>query len=663
MIKKEYKGAEGNITLFLVIVIPLFLISIFLVYDLIDVKQSESKALKVAIACSEARLSKYNTFLFERYGILAYKEDDPLEGMISAYYIGNHLKAAEDSDMEIKVTSMSLNDPINYLNAIRSAAPYVITEALIDEVMQFLEQNETILKAQKLINDKMDRYQDLSKKFERSEVHEALGNLVKTKDSVDLHQALQTYRNYIDYGASEFYKSCTENQIIDREIELEPDAVRHYYEKVWDTSQVNTLKNAYDAQTNQLYTGYIKFSKHEASLKVNALNIENIDLQMDSYKDAISRLYSIRPAPVEAIQNLQSQIIQLEFSKKAFQNEIEKVKNEIKTTSDLMLKELGKQDDGLLDKLRGIQSKLGSLTTTGISVEDKSLELETDYEYDSNDACTQNQAFKEAIRTVTLPEKIMINEYLMSISKTLVENEVRSFDPLNVKETRHYKIEGEIEYLIGHSQSDIDNFNEVKTEILAMRTGLNLLGIVMDSKKRNGILEIVTPIPFPWNAVTYAAILATWSGVEGYYDLTLLERGKGTHFIKAEDEWLMSLETLIDSRDLLEDMDSAKNQNLKQAPLTSNSNSDLVNHLDQKLYYRDYLRIMINVQGLDRTLLRHMALVEAQIQKDSKDEAKLEDFKVGHEVAIKGHFPYIFRSALSSFSLNFSNAYDMHFKR
>ena len=661
MTKEKRKNQEGNITLFLVIVIPVLLISIFLVYDRISVKANESKALKVAVACSEVRLSRYNEFLFKRYGILAYLEDDSLNEMIGEYYKNNHLQAKDASNMAIEVSGMGLDDPLNYLSAIRAAAPYVISDTIIDEVMHFLEQNENVLKAQSFVNDKIERYNTLSKKFERSEVHKALDEVIQFKDSLELDRALTAYRNYIDYGTESFYLACENNRRIDQEVKMESTDVQKYYDSVWDKSQVSHLTNEYREQTNQLYMCYIKLLREKYDLELAEMRIKNMDYQINSYQESLWRLYRLDPIPIAAIQTFQNQIQMKQLEKEALVTDMENIKSNIKGTTKDMLKSLSKQDSGLFDKFNKLKDKLTQFTFSNYEIEDKALSLKQDYEYAENNAYTQNREFQEAIKTVSLPEKIMINEYLISISKTIVDHDVRHFDPLNIKETEHAQIQGEVEFLIGHSQSDIENFNEVKREVILTRTGLNLVGIVLNGKKRTELLELVSPIPFPWNAATYAVVLSVWSGVEGYYDWTMLRAGEGVHFIKADDEWLFDLKTLMDSENILEDIPQSKAKDKDKGE--SNASNDPVNHLDGALYYRDYLRILINAQGLDRTILRHMELVEAQIQSDSKDKNKLENFKIGHQVNITGHFPYIFYSDSSAFSLNFSNAYDMHFKR
>ncbi|MBF4695383.1 DUF5702 domain-containing protein [Fusibacter ferrireducens] len=661
MKKNLLKRQSGSVTLFLVIIIPLLLISMLLVYDLIDVKADESKALKVAVACSEVRLSRYNEFLFKRYGLLAYLEDGSLNEMINTYYENNNLQAKREPDMKVEVSSMALNDPIHYLSAVRSAAPYVISDSVIDEVMHFLEQNENVLKAQSFINDKIERYNELSKKFERSEVHKSLEELIDFKDSLELDQALTVYRNYVDYGTEAFYSACFDNQRIDQKVKMESADIQMYYENVWHQDQVDQLIQKYNDQTNQLYICYVKLLRQKSNLEIAEMRIKNMDYQINSYQESLSRLYEMNPLPMAAIQTFQNQINVKELEKENFKIELEKAKSNIKETSQTMLKSLSKQDSGLFDKFNQLKDKMNQLAFSSYSIEEKALTLNPEYEYSANSAYTQNSKLKEAVKTIGLPEKIMINEYLISISKTIVEHDVRHFDPLNIKDSEHAKIQGEVEYLIGHSSSDVENFNEVKREIILTRTGLNLIGIVLNGEKRTQLTELVAPIPFPWNAATYAVVLSVWSGIEGYYDWTVLRDGEGVHLIKKDEEWLFDLNTLIASENILEDIQNGKaNPNTEEEDKAS---EDLVNHLDRALYYRDYLRIFMSMQGLDRTILRHMELVEAQIQLDSKDKNKLENFKIGHEINIEGHFPYIFRSDLSTFSLNFSNAYDLHFKR
>lgn len=669
---QSLESSRGNITIFLVIVIPFMIFGIFVIYDLIEVKQMESQALKVTVACSEARLSRYNAFLFERYGLLAYLEDGSLENMIKKYYEKNKL----GSNLEIEISHQSLDDPIEYLSAVKSAAPYVISEVVIDETMKLLEQNQSVLKAQKLVNDKIDRYQELAKSFERSKTHEALEKAIDFRDSHELREKLIIFRSYIDEGNLDFKLACVKNEIIDKEIEMsidqriDPDAIGHIetdidtvksiYKEVWSETQVKALKSAYDVQTNQLYYGYIKLMEDQSQLSAIEQALDQIEVQIQGLNQMITELSRVEPMPIEAIENLMVQINdyrQIQFSLHERETDI---RASTKQSTEALLKHLTQDQNSLMNALNTLKAKLDKMVGSKIGLESKILPIGPAYLYSEHNKASDNRAFNEAINQISLPEKIMINEYLITICKSLVDHDVRYFDPLKVRETPHANINGEVEYLLGHSNSDVENFNEVRSELLIMRTGLNLIGIILDPEKRSEITSLSAPLPFPWNAVAYSSILVIWSGAEGFYDVSVIESGKGQHFIKKDGEWCFSLESLLQSEGTLSEAIASAEEQHKNI---SEPNKQTVNLLDTKLYYRDYLRILINAQGLDRTILRHMELVASQIQTDSQGEHSLANFQIGHKIGLKSHFSYFFKSDTSAYWLNFSNAYDLHFER
>ncbi len=654
---KQNESTRGSITIFLVIVIPLILISSIFIYDRIQVKQKQSAALKLSIACSEARLSRYNSFLFERYGLLAYVKDDTLEETLQEVFKENRM----EDGFEIEITEQLLSDPSNYLKAVREAAPSVIGEILVDEIMSQLEQNESVMKAQKLINDKIQRYNKFAEKIERTDAYETLKIIVETKNSEEFQNKINLFRTQIDRGTSRYYLEY--NILNESEYEAlqkigDDPLVRDLYTGTWSQEQLQGINEQFLDETNELYKIYISLNEVKNKISAKQRQKEINDRSLQQLYRVIQSLYQMDPLPIESITYCQDEIQRLIEDGNVIDDELDVYYEDMETMVYDLIKD-NKESQSIIDGLKELGEALKQMAVSKLVFENLTLPIKAENEYSESEE--NNRAFSQEANSLPLRDKVMICEYLMTVSKSLVNQKVRNFDPLNVKDGIKYKIHGEVEYLLGHWESDLQNYQEVWIEIYAMRTGFDLIGILMDGEKRTELLELTAAIPYPWNIVAYGVSLTAWSAGEGLYDMKLIEAGKGVHLIKAKDEWLLSASTLF-SGNVLEQVKEAIPRELPSTGNGKKNKDEKISHLDTTLYYQDYLRLLLVAQGLDRTILRHMELVATQIDKDSKEVMSLEDMSIGHNITIKRTFNYLFLNELSPFEVEFTNGYDQLFQ-
>lgn len=108
----------------------------------------------------------------------------------------------------------------------------------------------------------------------------------------------------------------------------------------------------------------------------------------------------------------------------------------------------------------------------------------------------------------------------------------------------------EMEYLISGKDSDRENLSQTVSELLAVRTGLNLIHILSDPQKKEearGLASVIAgsvglaPLAF----VLAVFIMGVWALGEGIMDLRILLQGGKIPVLKSAKDWKLDLEGLL----------------------------------------------------------------------------------------------------------------------
>lgn len=114
------------------------------------------------------------------------------------------------------------------------------------------------------------------------------------------------------------------------------------------------------------------------------------------------------------------------------------------------------------------------------------------------------------------------------------------------------EVKYELEYLIAGKNTDEENLKQAVSEVLMIREGMNLIHILSDSPKRQeamnlaGVITGVTGFA-PLTAVVAFFIMSIWALGEAVLDVRMLLEGKKAAFVKSEETWNLSLESLLES--------------------------------------------------------------------------------------------------------------------
>lgn len=231
-------------------------------------------------------------------------------------------------------------------------------------------------------------------------------------------------------------------------------------------------------------------------------------------------------------------------------------------------------------------------------------------------------AFDEEYQDIRLSpyENILINEYILSTFQKNVNVDVRDFkSPL--RDNRASSIsKGEVEYILtGIKSKSISKIN-VMGRIFLIRQGMNISHIINSPEKINIVKEIgeLCAAVFP-PAAPVAIVMAIngWAALESVLDIQLLYEEEGIAILKSDKEWLS-------------DIDIAKGKISKKHPDFSNSDKKDF----EKLYYNDYLRILLFFSGEEGRFKRILYLVEENYKNDSGKDIDLSEYAVSHNIKI-----------------------------
>lgn len=165
----------------------------------------------------------------------------------------------------------------------------------------------------------------------------------------------------------------------------------------------------------------------------------------------------------------------------------------------------------------------------------------------------------------------------------------------------------QLEYIIGHSDSDKTNLLQTLTDLVTFRSGINFIYILTDyekvsaAKNAASLMAAAIPIPGIEFIITYG-ILSIWSTAEAIVDCRDLCYGLKVPLLKTSASWNLSL---------------ANAMNLSK-------NSPSKNDGREGLTYKEYLLIMLMLYNNTSLFINTMDLIQLYITKNYLPEFRLE---------------------------------------
>ncbi len=148
-------------------------------------------------------------------------------------------------------------------------------------------------------------------------------------------------------------------------------------------------------------------------------------------------------------------------------------------------------------------------------------------------------------------DKILISEYIICMFKAYSDNFLQRESMSGYKIKEHI-FPTEIEYIISGIENPESIMAYVITTIYAMRMGVNIISLLLDSKKREEIIGFANAIAGWWSFGSGAIVMSVvitflWASVESGIDIAVLIHGGKIPIIKTSRSWYSSLDGLTAS--------------------------------------------------------------------------------------------------------------------
>ncbi|MBO4835354.1 MAG: hypothetical protein J5483_04505 [Lachnospiraceae bacterium] len=262
---------------------------------------------------------------------------------------------------------------------------------------------------------------------------------------------------------------------------------------------------------------------------------------------------------------------------------------------DLEVLQVAAEDDGFIDEIYDLLSS-GFLTFLAGEVSEKK---------------TDTTAFPSVtVGKVSAEDTDQEKESLLSLAanKALFSEYVIEHlgNYLHAKEGS--VLDYEAEYVLGGKKSDQENLSSVIGKLVLIRSGMNLISLLKDAKKKAETYELATAIiGFTGQPIlikiVQLLIIGAWSVAESFADVKVLLQGNKVATIKKEADWNLSLEGI---RNFTTDSIAGKD-------------------CEKGLGYEDYLRILLLMQNRTKQYFRTMDVLQANMCANENERFRFKD--------------------------------------
>lgn len=181
------------------------------------------------------------------------------------------------------------------------------------------------------------------------------------------------------------------------------------------------------------------------------------------------------------------------------------------------------------------------------------------------------------------------------------------------------EIQYEQEYLLAGKSADRENLKAAAEQIVAVRTGLNLLYLYSDAEKREEATSLAMVILgstglAPLAPILSFFILSVWAAAEALTDTKILMNGGQVPVWKTRDEWRLSLEGVLNlgAKKGLEKMEEYS-INERAGEKSGQADSSLSNGRKKGAGYGEYVRLLLLLKTRKEKLYRMMDMMQMNI--------------------------------------------------
>ena len=175
----------------------------------------------------------------------------------------------------------------------------------------------------------------------------------------------------------------------------------------------------------------------------------------------------------------------------------------------------------------------------------------------------------------------------------------------------------EAEYILNGKDNDRDNLSATVLKLVLLRSGTNLISLLMDSEKQAAIHELAISIIGSTGQIYLIKIVEmltnlVWALAEAMVDVRSLLHGKRIALLKQSDDWFFSLEGI---------------QNFSEDEIAVIDNEGGLN-------YEEYLLTLLLTQTRQKQRFRTMDIIQANMCKNENEQFRIKDCLVGVGVEV-----------------------------
>ncbi len=614
---------SGVITVYLSLCLILVLALLCTVIESARVSAIEARVQTVSFMGADSLFAEFAEPVFEDYGVMMIwcSESEAAE-KFSEYVTENLDTSSSYTDLyRASLTDFTLSSAVH--PADNSG------EVFYDQVIEYMElyiyedaaqkilENLGILDETDGVSGFLDKISSYSETF--TKVEDSVSKISETVNKVKkaaadpkslLEDLLENAEEFSENGSSSALTDFNSNLTALKE---EKDQLSGYFETI-------------ESETDSYYV-YVEEAKAAAEELENSLDSEGPEKGTEAYSLLAEELEDLKQksADTEADYYLVGETKELvsEYSEKLDSLEelftalneplSEETANEYKTllsdfadsfsefdTDTLYVNfeaaEAEKEDSSFLETIQNLTSS-GMLALVKSDVSELSLdtsELPSKTAAGSASGTDEDSGSSSVADSTT--EKVLYSEYVMTHFGNAV-------NPLS-----DTALEYETEYILKGKSTDKENLSAVCSEIIAIRTGCNLISILKDSVKKNEAYALASAIagftgmPVLVKAVQLV-IISVWALAESITDMKALLAGEKVPVIKSASEWNLSVSGL-------------KNFSSNEVSYTSCKSG---------LDYESYLQVLLLKQKKSNQTLRSMDMVQANMCKNEAESFRIEN--------------------------------------
>lgn len=497
---------SGSVSLFLVVVIPVIILGALYLFDLLQLRYQDEKALKIVSAVSEAHLSRYNEYLKKEYKLIASLNLDVLSESVDAYFSHNGYQSLTKSDM------LPLDEPENFKKVVVKSMISLVSASLYDALLDQLgigEWKSGLSNKLKEIDKGMEEIANLIK------FPDEIEKMTKTRDIPTLKMYIGEMKGGIPKNDEKFTTLSTEMR---EGLEA--------WDEIWKSVN-GTLESAEE-----------KYSE----VKKDALDYTET---VSEYIEAIEECTEGADACFEQIEELEKQLKNESLSEEA----IERINRRIEILTEEM--------DGFDVRLQKTKTALNQL------LENKAATLVDRGPFDSiihkirkvckrltqvfdNSICdgkvlniTNSFPGMNALTPMGMLERIAMTEWCVNVMSCYEKDS--GIDGRAIR--------GELEYIVSGKTSERDSLSATKFKIVELRSIPNFITFLQTDFKRE-LDAFLIAIPAPFQQIAQAICYSGTILLESYRDVSVLLDGGKIPLFKKPNEWGMTMDELLGNEEM-----------------------------------------------------------------------------------------------------------------